>query len=413
MRFTGGVFWRRPKRLVVILSLLLTAYGASTLSGGGNVLAQTSETGSIPAGTEIDRIPTRQKVVALTFDDAWRDESLLRILDILREAGIKGTFFPTGRGVEKSPELARRIVAEGHELGSHGYKHDKLWMMTREEIVAGLQKTEEAFSAAGLSGPGLLLRAPYGEVSPRVLNVLGEEGCVHIGWTARGGDSVANRSVAQVVAYIMADVRPGAIILLHTNNDLAPRALSELIRRLKAKGYTFVTVGEALFSAEQMTPRYQETSPYLTYVGDWQKVDFAAASGGSIHQTNVAGAMAVVSFTGTSLELIAQTGPGRGMMRVSVDGTVARDTDLYSPEVQQRATVFSLPSLADGDHLVVVSCLGTKNVASTGHLVDIDAVRVSGALTQAPIIPTLTRGWDILRLVASAPALYSAALPSL
>ncbi len=340
--------------------------------------------GPVEPGTEIDRLPTKEKVVALTFDDAWDDASLESILDTLQGAGVKATFFPTGAGVESSPELARRIAAEGHELGSHSYEHVKVEALSGDELVSQIQMTEDVFATAGLSDPSPVFRAPWGEVNRQVLAVLGEEGYVHVLWTARGGDNVAHRSAAQVIAYIMEDVRPGAIIVMHTNNDVTPKALPELIRRLKAKGYGFVTLGEGLLSAEQRMARYQQTSPLLGYLGEWQTAVSALESGGSLSHTDIAGAAVLAAFTGSTLELIARTGPDCGKVQVTIDGGVSQEVDLYSPTEQHRATVFSRSDLEEKPHFALVRCLGKKDPASTGRLVDIDAVKVAGRLTQAP-----------------------------
>ncbi len=365
----------------------------------GSTSAWAGET--LEPGSEIDCIPTREKVVALTFDDAWKDASLEKILDILKEAGIKATFFPTGKGVESNPELARRVAAEGHDIGSHSYSHSKLEAMTSDELVSQIQWTEEAFAAAGLKDPVPLFRAPWGEVNSRVLEVLGEQGYTHIMWTARGGDNVANRSAGQVVVYIMASMRPGAIVVMHSNNDVAPKALPELIRRLKAKGYRFVTLSEALLSGGQALSRYQQTSPWLTYVGEWAEQRSTSDSGGTIYRTDSKGATVAVEFTGTVFELMAGTGPDMGKAWVIIDGGAAQEVDLYGETERHRVAVFVAGDLADGEHIALIRCAGLRNPASAGHSINIDALQVSGWLTQATqfSVPILTGGWDLLRFL--------------
>jgi peptidoglycan/xylan/chitin deacetylase (PgdA/CDA1 family) len=367
-------------------------------------LARAQAATAISPGTECYRIPTREKVVALTFDDAWIDSDLESILAALKGAGIKATFFPTGVGVESSPELARRIAAEGHEFGSHSYTHSKLQNMSGEEVLTQTQKTEEAFSCAGLKDPVPLFRAPWGEVDRGVLSVLGDEGYVNIMWTARGGDTVAHRTSAQVVVNIMKSVRPGAIIVMHTRNEVTPKALPELIRRIKAKGYRFVTLSETLLSPEQRLSRYQQTSPLLAYLGKWSQQASALQSGGSLSRADSAGAKVVASFTGTTFELLALTGPECGKASVAIDGGTPQEVDLYSATEQHRVSVFLTSSLVDTTHVALISYTGAKNVASTGYSINVDAVRVAGTLTQvaaslaaASAAPTRTRGWSILK----------------
>ena len=378
-------------------TVLAVALALAAVLASSN-LAMTQAATSLSPGTEWYRIPTREKVVALTFDDAWIDADLEKILAVLKQAGIRATFFPTGTGVESSPELARRIVAEGHEFGSHSYTHSRLRDMSGEEVLAQIQNTEEAFASAGLPDPVMLFRAPWGEVNYQVRRILGDEGYVHIMWTARGGDIVANRTSAQVVVGIMKNVRPGAIIVAHTRNEVTPRALPELIRRIRAKGYRFVTLGEALLSPEQKLSRYQQTSPLLAYLGNWSQQISALQSGGSLARTDSKGAKVVARFTGTTFELLALTGTECGKASVVIDGGAPQEVDLYSASEQHRVSIFATNSLVDGTHVALISCTGTKNAASTGYSINIDAVRVAGTLIKpvAPISPMLVRGWGVV-----------------
>jgi peptidoglycan/xylan/chitin deacetylase (PgdA/CDA1 family) len=400
---------RRAIRPAMVLMATLVVLAVLTLCGPVQVQAATT----ITPGTECSRIPTKEKVIALTFDDAWIDADLESILATLKTAGIKATFFPTGIGVEQSPELARRVVAEGHEFGSHAYTHSKLRVMSRDELLSQIQKTEEAFSAAGLKDPAPLFRAPWGEVNAKVLSVLGDEGYVNIMWTARGGDTVAHRTPAQVIVNVMNSVRAGGIIVMHTRNEITPKALPELIRRIKAKGYRFVTLSEVLLSPEQRISRYQQTSPLLSYQGAWSKQESALESGGSVSCADSEGATVMASFTGTTLELLARTGPDCGKASVIIDGGTSQEVDFYSATERHRVSVFATGSLADGTHTVLISSSATKNAASAGYSINVDALRVAGALTLkasalvqdsgptqafAPrVYPVLTRGWDILR----------------
>ena len=128
------------------------------------------------------------------------------VLDLFAEAGVKATFFTLGWVAERHPALVRRIVAEGHELASHGYAHDRVHTMTPEQFRADLRKSRALLEDAG--GVGILgYRAPsfsIGKANSWALEVLAEEGYAysssvapfgtdHYGW--RGFPRFAHRPV--------------------------------------------------------------------------------------------------------------------------------------------------------------------------------------------------------------------------
>jgi hypothetical protein len=273
--------------------------------------------------------------------------------------------------------------------------------MTKDELVWQIQKTEEAFSKAGLKDPVPLFRAPWGEVTRKMREVMRAEGYVDIMWTVRGLDTEPGLSSELVVARVLRLVRPGYIVVLHTRNAAAPKALPEIIRQLKADGYRFVTLGEALFTPEQRMPRYQQTSPLLGYLGSWHERPSPLETGGSISEAESPEAGVLVSFTGTTLELICAIGPKRGEILVTIDGETPEEVDLYSPAEYHRVTVFSKSDLADTSHTALVSWAGAKNPASSGYSIDVDALRVSGELTQAPKPAVFLLRRAITRLIAS------------
>src|SRR3954469_10854644 len=94
-------------------------------------------------GRPLSRLPTRDRAVALTFDDGPNPDATPPILDALAERGVKATFFILGRHAERWPELVRRVANEGHAIGNHGYYHRKLHLKSpryvREDLELGLR----------------------------------------------------------------------------------------------------------------------------------------------------------------------------------------------------------------------------------------------------------------------------------
>jgi len=90
----------------------------------------------------IYRVPTKRKIVALTFDDGPSPVWTPLILKELKKAGAKATFFMTGRHVDKYPEVARDVASAGHEIENHGYAHNVVIYYREEELEEEIKYTE-------------------------------------------------------------------------------------------------------------------------------------------------------------------------------------------------------------------------------------------------------------------------------
>ena len=130
---------------------------------------------------------------------------------------------------------------------------------------------------------------------------------------------------------------------------------------------------------------YQQTETRLTYLGPWQYAAQAPASGGSFYHTSGPGTALTVSFEGSRLIWVAKTGPQYGQATVSLDGGGPFTVDLYSALYLYQQGVYDTGPLTDGAHTLTIRWAATKNAASTGYLVNIDAFEVMGTLTQAPV----------------------------
>ena len=109
-------------------------------------------------GVTVSRVAVPDKVVALTFDDGPHGTLTPRVLDILRDNNVKGTFFMQGCNVKAHPQVVRRMVSEGHEVGNHTWNHAYLSKVSREKAESQLQSTNEAIrNACGIVPPALRL----------------------------------------------------------------------------------------------------------------------------------------------------------------------------------------------------------------------------------------------------------------
>ena len=196
----------------------------------------------------------RARCVALTFDDGPGPHTA-PLLDALRAADARATFFPVGAHAAARPGLLRRMTAEGHLIGNHGWTHRDLSEMTTSKIADSLDRTEDMLAAA-VGQPPTLARAPYGAVNLKVRNAARERGLSLVGWDVDPGD-LRDQDARMIADRAVAEVRPGSIVLLHDIGPATVAALPDILNRLRGKGYTFVTVPEMYGSGMQAGRLYQ------------------------------------------------------------------------------------------------------------------------------------------------------------
>ena len=232
----------------MISALAVGAAGA--LLGVGGALHGAFHRNSAVFGRVLGRLPTSERVVALTFDDGPNPAATPLVLDALRQARVPATFFVLGRYADRWPELVRRAGAEGHALGNHGYHHRKLHRQgpayVRRDLALG---TDAVVRAAGVRPR--LFRAPHGFRSPWVTSIAHSLGQRTVGWSLGVWDT-ARPGVEEIVRRTVAGARPGAILLLHDGDGYDPdgdrtqtaAALPAIIRGLRERGYRFATLPE-------------------------------------------------------------------------------------------------------------------------------------------------------------------------
>jgi peptidoglycan/xylan/chitin deacetylase (PgdA/CDA1 family) len=187
------------------------------------------------------RVRTDRREVALTFDDGPDPEWTPQVLELLRRHRAKATFFMVGERVQRHPELARRAVAEGHEVGNHSWGHVRLDRCDRTEARDQVRRADAAIAAVTGTAP-TLFRPPWGLIDPVGLLAAAEAGHRVVLWSALIRGRAPQSDLQRTVAHIT----PGAIILGHDGGP-TPRpelitAFDALLGKLTADGYRFVTV---------------------------------------------------------------------------------------------------------------------------------------------------------------------------
>jgi peptidoglycan/xylan/chitin deacetylase (PgdA/CDA1 family) len=194
----------------------------------------------------VTRLKTREHVVALTFDDGPDPETTPQILRVLRERGVKATFFVLGEQVERHPDLLRQIVREGHTIGVHGWNHRALTLEPASAVWREIERAREAVRAASPgSEPPRLFRPPYGFKTLTMSRLASRCGCRLILWSLNPRD-YRHRDAKQVAAGFVRGLHPGAVALLHDDarNITTARALPVLLRGLSERGYRCVPLAE-------------------------------------------------------------------------------------------------------------------------------------------------------------------------
>ena len=236
---------RRPARSGLWLAILC-------IMAGLGLTLQAVLPGNHFYGPVFIEAATQEKIVALTFDDGPYPPYTQQVLNVLKENGVPATFFVVGKNVERYPELVKRIVAEGHQLGNHTYSHPDLLKLDRGQIAAEVDKTQRLLFEITGRVPDIM-RPPHGFRDAVVMEVMAERNLKVVEWSVMCRDWV-NPGVETITRRVVSKVKSGSIILLHDGDGVdstASRAQTveatrRIIHELKSQDYRFVTVDEIL-----------------------------------------------------------------------------------------------------------------------------------------------------------------------
>lgn len=210
------------------------------------------------AGALVASVPTSQPLVALTFDDGPTPAALAALLPMLRERGARATFFVVGAELERHPGLAAAVLADGHELGNHSYTHRRMVLKSAAFIANEVERTDALIRRAGQQG-AIPFRPPYGVklvAQPRYLERTRRR---TIMWSiAPESDPAVADSAGAITASVLAQARPGAIILLHPmyRRRASLEAVPAILDGLQARGLRLVTVSALLAASDD--PRHRD-----------------------------------------------------------------------------------------------------------------------------------------------------------
>ena len=185
---------------------------------------------------------TKEKVVALTFDDAPRPETTEALMRILMREKAPATFFVIGKQVERYPTVTQEIDANGFTIGNHTYSHVNLKKIPLGDVETEYVATNNA--VRGLVGHGIdFCRPPGGDCNFKVEQGAAAVGLKTVLWTDDPVDYTMPGEQA-ILDYTLSHLSDGGIILLHDGVDQTVNCLPKLIEGIRAHGYKIVPLGE-------------------------------------------------------------------------------------------------------------------------------------------------------------------------
>lgn len=185
--------------------------------------------------------PAYTKSVAITFDDGPNAATTPQLLQILKEKKVHASFFVLGDKIEKHPDITKKAIENGNEIGSHTFDHQDLSKLSVAEITAEITKADEEIRKSIGERPAYV-RPPYGSITSEGARIINRP---IIEWSVDSQDW-KTRNPELIVRQVEETVYDGAIILFHDIYEETVAAIPQIIDYLHSQGYQLLTVGELL-----------------------------------------------------------------------------------------------------------------------------------------------------------------------
>ncbi len=193
-------------------------------------------------------VETSEKKVALTFDAAWGSDKTEKIVKILKDAGVGGTFFLVGFWIEANEDKVKIIDEAGLDIGTHSSTHPKMSTLSEEKMNDELSSSMKLIT--NLTGKKVsYFRPPFGDYNDTLIKVAGNLGLKTIQWDVDTLDW-KGLSAGEILARVKQSVKNGSIILCHNNSDHILEALPLMIQFLKDEGYKMVKISELVYDGD-------------------------------------------------------------------------------------------------------------------------------------------------------------------
>jgi peptidoglycan/xylan/chitin deacetylase (PgdA/CDA1 family) len=195
----------------------------------------------------IRQFKTNEKIVFLTFDDGPEYPYTPKVLDVLDKYNVKATFFVLGGNAKTYPELIKRMLKDGHNIGNHSTSHAYLKQKSVSAIKQDIQRTDNILRSLNVPGP-IPFRSPFGQTSNNIHIAVKQLNKYHVlfdflpqDWKKISAKTIYNN--------VMKRLKPGLIITLHDGGKRRQQtviATEMLIKDIRARGYKFKLVNDYL-----------------------------------------------------------------------------------------------------------------------------------------------------------------------
>lgn len=186
-------------------------------------------------------IPNSENKIYITFDDGPIPSVTEWVLDVLKSENIKATFFCIGDNIKKYPEIYKRILTEGHQIGNHTFNHLNGWKTKTNYYIENFKLCETEHSKLNPEH-SFLFRPPFGKIKPSQSKEIIQLGYKIIMWDVLSYDFDQNISEEKCLKNVISNTSQGSIIVFHDSLKAEKNlkyALPKAIQILKNKGFTF------------------------------------------------------------------------------------------------------------------------------------------------------------------------------
>ncbi|MCT7354029.1 bifunctional polysaccharide deacetylase/glycosyltransferase family 2 protein [Streptomyces sp. 15-116A] len=357
-------------------------------------------------GGQATTLSVPDKTIALTFDDGPDPTWTPKVLQILEEYDVPGTFFLVGSMIARYPDLVEDLVEQGNEVGIHTFTHVDLSYQSASRVTREMEQTQLALAgAAGITTT--LFRAPYSsktdaidDYSWEVYQQLGQDGYTSV-FIDTDSEDWKQPGVSKIVEGATPEDGEGASVLFHDSGgerEQTIEALPKYIEKMKAKGYTFTTISGAM--AEQQQQPAGGPADAAAGGGDPLQASHHRATGTTLYEGKaLVAAVAVAEWTvpalsaglvvvgvavmgrfGLMLVLARRHSRQRNRRRFSWGPPVTRPVSVIVPAYNEKECIENtLRSLAVSTHpieIIVVDDGSTDGTADLAESLGLPSVRV-------------------------------------